>query len=143
MHPNLNVASGCIFKLGESLIGINCAYAYQQAVEIALTSINSRALPVLDTKDQIRKFFQSLYDLRKNQFQLLPTQQPGAFETSPMNALVVNRAGIFKVDATRAVYEFTRYWAIGSGEAFALGALLSTYDANSSGTYSPSRMCRI
>ena len=59
----------------------------------------------------------------------MPQQSPTLpFETLPLNALVVNRHGIFKVDATRSVYEHKKYWAVGSGEPFALGALHALYN---------------
>lgn len=42
------------------------------------------------------------------------------------NALIANTSGIYGVYSMREVFEFTQYWAIGSGHEFAL-------DKNSSG----------
>ena len=130
VNPTLNVANSCIVRLGDSLLGFNCSYAYQQAAELAISAVHARALPTLESKEEIRKFFQGLHDVLKSNYQFFPAQQPGMFEASPMNALVANRAGIFKVDSSRAVYEFTNFWAVGSGEAFALGALHAIYDTS-------------
>jgi len=135
IHPGLNVANSCIIKFWDSFIGFHSSYGYQQCVEMALAALMSRSPPALDSKPEIKKFFQGLHDYLKTQFQLNPTQQPSGFETGPMNALVVNRHGIFKVDATRTVYEFKNYWAVGSAETFALGALHATYDTGGSAEF--------
>ena len=45
-----------------------------------------------------------------------------------MTALIANRKGIFGVYSMREVFEYTRYWAIGSGREFALGAMYAQYD---------------
>ena len=40
----------------------------------------------------------------------------------------MNRAGIFGLYSLREVDEYSRYWAIGSGAEYALGAMFSVYD---------------
>jgi|GEM_PF-5435986 len=135
IHPSLNVANSCIIKFWDTFIGFHSTYGYQQCVEMALAALMLRSPPALDSKLEIKKFFQGLHDHLKTQFQLNPTQQPSGFESGPMNALVVNRHGIFKVDATRAVYEFKNYWAVGSAETFALGALHATFEAGGSAEF--------
>ena len=42
--------------------------------------------------------------------------------------LVANASGIYGVYSYREVFEFDRFWAIGSGRAFALGAMYADYD---------------
>jgi len=39
----------------------------------------------------------------------------------------VNPSGIFAVYSMREVFEFDRFWAIGSGRDFALGAMYTVY----------------
>ena len=51
-----------------------------------------------------------------------------AYESSQLTALVVNPSGIFGVYSMREVFEFDRFWAIGSGRDFALGAMYAIYD---------------
>ena len=42
--------------------------------------------------------------------------------------LVVSRTGIYGVTSKMCVTKFTKYWAIGSGQEYALGALHALYD---------------
>lgn len=50
------------------------------------------------------------------------------YETSQIDAVFVNGNGIFAFFSLREVYEYTRYWAVGSGAAYALGAMHAVYD---------------
>src|SRR5262249_21386298 len=54
------------------------------------------------------------------------------FESSRFDCLIANRSGIFGLYALRSVQEYTRFYAFGSGYAYALGAMHAVYDkANS------------
>ena len=46
-----------------------------------------------------------------------------------MDALIINRNGIFGLYSLREVDQYSRFWAVGSGADFALGAMLIAYDA--------------
>lgn len=50
------------------------------------------------------------------------------YESSQIDALIASPQGIFGIYTWREVYEYERFWAIGSGRNFALGSLFSTYD---------------
>ena len=50
------------------------------------------------------------------------------YETSQIDAVFMNGNGIFGLFALREVYEYTRYWAVGSGACYALGAMHAVYD---------------
>ena len=41
--------------------------------------------------------------------------------------MIANGNGIFGVYSMREVFEYTRYWAVGSGREFALGAMQALY----------------
>ena len=45
-----------------------------------------------------------------------------------MTVMIANPSGIFAVYSMREVFEFDRFWAIGSGRDFALGAMYTLYD---------------
>ncbi|HZE92670.1 MAG TPA: MFS transporter, partial [Rhizobacter sp.] len=49
------------------------------------------------------------------------------YESSQFTALIANPKGIFGVYSYREVFEFDRFWAIGSGRSFALGALFAEF----------------
>ena len=42
--------------------------------------------------------------------------------------LIANAHGIFAVYSYREVFEFERFWSIGSGRSFALGAMYAGWD---------------
>jgi ATP-dependent HslUV protease, peptidase subunit HslV len=50
------------------------------------------------------------------------------YEPSHIDAVIANKSGIFAVYGLRDTNEFTRFWAIGSGSDFALGAMYAVYD---------------
>lgn len=51
-----------------------------------------------------------------------------AYESSQIDAVFINKNGIFALYSLREVYEYTRYWAVGSGATYALGAMHAVYD---------------
>ncbi len=50
------------------------------------------------------------------------------YETSQIDAVYINKNGIFGLYALREVYEYERYWAAGSGACYAMGAMHAVYD---------------
>jgi ATP-dependent protease HslVU (ClpYQ) peptidase subunit len=44
-----------------------------------------------------------------------------------MTVMIANPSGIYAVYSMREVFEFERFWAIGSGRDFALGSMFATY----------------
>ena len=51
-----------------------------------------------------------------------------AYQSSQIDALIANENGIFGMFEFREVHEFEKFWAIGSGKAYALGAMYAVYD---------------
>lgn len=50
------------------------------------------------------------------------------FESMHMNVLLANRHGIFGVCSRRSVFEYRKFYAFGSGEQYAMGAMQVLYD---------------
>ena len=50
------------------------------------------------------------------------------YESSQMTMLVANPYGIFEIGSWRDVFEYERFWAVGSGRDYALGAMYAVYD---------------
>ena len=50
-----------------------------------------------------------------------------SYESSRVDALIVHRGGIFGLYSLREVDQYSRFWAIGSGAEFALGAMQVAY----------------
>lgn len=84
----------------------------------------------LNTPLEIFRVWNELHQVLKDEYFLNPTKDTeDSFESSRSRALIANAHGIFGVDSYRFVQEFTKFYAYGSGNEFALGALFSAYDS--------------
>lgn len=68
------------------------------------------------------------HNLKQDYFLKTDEDKEDAFESSQMTMLLANAYGIFGVCSRRSVYEYNRFYAFGSGEQYALGAMFSVYD---------------
>ncbi len=66
--------------------------------------------------------------LKKEYFLNSKDEEEDAYETSRIDSLLMNEKGIFGIYSMREVDEYTRFWAVGSGAEYALGAMQSVYD---------------
>ncbi len=80
------------------------------------------------TKAAIFDTFSKLHPILKEQHFLNPKEEEDdPYESTQVTALIANPNGIFGVYSMREVFEYTQYWAIGSGREFALGAMYAQY----------------
>ncbi len=80
------------------------------------------------TPGQIFDLFNDMHEELKERYYLNPpTLKFFPFESSEFHLLVVNVCGIFEVEYSRAVRQYNRYTAIGTGEECALGAMNAVY----------------
>ena len=104
-----------LFKVGESYFGMAGTTAHFPVLRKALT-----ALP----PDELK-----LHPKLKEQYFLNPKEEDAdPYESSQFTVMIANRHGLFGVYSYREVFEFERFWAIGSGRSFALGAMYAGYD---------------
>ena len=74
--------------------------------------------------DTLRK----LHPVLKDQHFLNPKEEEDdPYESSQFTALIANEHGIFGVYSMREVFEYSRFWAVGSGREFAIGAMYAHY----------------
>jgi ATP-dependent HslUV protease subunit HslV len=79
-------------------------------------------------KFAIFETFRKLHPILKEQHFLNPKEEEDdPYESTQITALLANEHGIFGVFSMREVFEYTRYWAAGSGREFALGAMQALY----------------
>jgi ATP-dependent protease HslVU (ClpYQ) peptidase subunit len=84
----------------------------------------------LDFSDKAAIFetFRKLHPILKDQHFLNPKEEEDdPYESTQVTALIANEHGIFGVYSMREVFEYTQFWAVGSGREFALGAMLAQY----------------
>jgi ATP-dependent protease HslVU (ClpYQ) peptidase subunit len=114
-----------IVPFRDSFIGVSGSAAHQLVLENVLARN-----PSLDLhgKGAIYESFRRLHPILKDESFLNPKEEEDdPYESSQMTAMVANASGIFAVYSMREVFEFDRFWAIGSGRDFALGAMWAIY----------------
>lgn len=89
---------------------------------------SSRAMPTSTSTARTRSTRPSgVHPILKDEAFLNPKEEDDYDESSQMTLMIANPAGIFAVYSMREVFEFDRFWAIGSGRDFALGSMFATY----------------
>ena len=109
----------------DSFIGVAGSAAHQLVLENLL-----ERNPTLDLhgKAAIYETFRKLHPVLKEEAFLNPKEEEDdPYESSQMTVMLANPSGIFAVYSMREVFEFDRFWAIGSGRDFALGAMNTLY----------------
>mgnify|MGYP001827141358 CR=1 FL=1 len=120
-----------IFSFAESYIGIVGSASHQMVLENALTAMRKDV--VFSDRQSVFSTFNKLHPLLKDKYYLNPKDEDDdPYESSRIDALIVNHSGIFGVFTLREVFEYSRFWSIGSGSDFALGAMHALYDGESS-----------
>jgi ATP-dependent protease HslVU (ClpYQ) peptidase subunit len=114
-----------ILRHGDNYIGLCGSAAHQLVFESLL---RERKDLDFSTKAAIFESLRKLHPALKEQHFLNPKEEEDdPYESSQISALVANARGIFGVYSMREVFEYTRFWAVGSGRDFALGAMLANY----------------
>ncbi|HSW06531.1 MFS transporter [Aquabacterium sp.] len=121
-------ANDKVFRIGDSWIGMAGTTAHFPVLRKALGSLPADELK-LHSRDEVFDTFLKLHPKLKEHY-FLNTKEEDAdpYESSQFTVLIANVSGIFGVYSYREVFEFDRFWAIGSGRAFALGAMFAVWD---------------
>jgi ATP-dependent HslUV protease, peptidase subunit HslV len=115
-----------ITSYGDSFIGVAGSAAHQLVLENVLARTAN-----LDFhgKAAIYESFRKLHPVLKEEAFLNPKEEEDdPYESSQMTVMVANPSGIYAVYSMREVFELDRFWAIGSGRDFALGAMYTLYE---------------
>jgi ATP-dependent HslUV protease, peptidase subunit HslV len=117
-----------LFKVGESWIGMAGTTAHFPVLRRALNWLPPEDLK-LSSRDEVFDTFLKIHPKLKEVFYLNTKEEDAdPYESSQFTALIANATGIYGVYSYREVFEFDRFWAIGSGRSFALGAMYAQYD---------------
>jgi ATP-dependent HslUV protease subunit HslV len=115
-----------VTRYGDSFLGVAGSAAHQLVLENLLART-----PNLDFhgKAAIYDSFRKLHPMLKDEACLNPKEEEDdPYESSQMTVMIANPSGIFAIYSMREVFEFDRFWAIGSGRDFALGAMYTLYE---------------
>jgi ATP-dependent protease HslVU (ClpYQ) peptidase subunit len=119
-------ANAKIFRVADTWIGIAGSSAHHHVIENAFRKIEK---PAFGGKAEIFDTMVRLHPLLKEHFFLNPKEEDDdPYESSQYVMLLANASGIYGVYSYREVFAFERFWAIGSGRNFALGAMHATWD---------------
>lgn len=82
-----------------------------------------------DTVNNIYKTWLKLHHSLKEDYHLeTGKSEETQFECSAMDILIANKYGIFGISSFRDIQEFTKFYAYGAGNEYALGAMFTKYD---------------
>jgi len=117
-----------ILQLNDSYIGICGSSAHHLVLASALAKLEEVKL---GSRMEVFETFRRLHPILKEHAYLNPKEDDNdPYESSQMTALIANASGIYGVYTYREVFEFDRYWGVGSGCNFALGAMYAAWDKN-------------
>lgn len=118
-----------VFIHANSAIGLAGTAAHYMALSEAFRSLGDECC--LEGRDAIFQTFTKLHKILKDDFFLNPKKQSDdPYEGNHISAMIANGSGIFGVYAHREILEFDRFWANGTGRAYALGAMFTAHQKN-------------
>jgi ATP-dependent protease HslVU (ClpYQ) peptidase subunit len=116
-----------IIQFQDFYMGIVGSAAHQ----LVMRSLFNNHADKINFTDQL-SIFESLKQihpvLKEEYFLNSKDEEEDAYESSRVDALLMTVNGIFGIYSLREVDEYTRYWAVGSGAEYALGAMHTVYD---------------
>jgi ATP-dependent HslUV protease, peptidase subunit HslV len=119
-----------LLKHGDNYFGIAGSAAHQLVLESLLLK---HADFTFRGRAEIYDSFRKLHPILKEEaFLNAKEEDDDPYESSQLTSLLANPSGIFGVYSMREVFEFDRFWAIGSGRDFALGAMYAVYNGKKS-----------
>ena len=128
LGANFDAAYDKIQAYGDGYFGIVGSAAHALVME----SILKNGKVKIDFSDRMAIFetFRKLHPVLKDKYFLKAKddEDNDPYEASHIDALICNKAGIFGIYSLREVTEYTRFWAIGSGAEYALGAMYAVYN---------------
>jgi ATP-dependent HslUV protease subunit HslV len=120
-------ANSKIFKVGDSYITLAGTAAHFPVMRKLLTEMGDSCK--LRNRDEVFETYSKVHQiLKENYFLNIKEEEDDPYESSQIVSLIANPHGIFGVYSYREVFCFDRFWGIGSGRNFALGAMYAAYE---------------
>lgn len=120
-----------IFRYQDGIIGIVGWNAISDIMKHALKKYQEKM--DFSSRFEIFNSMLQLHDIMKDEYYIETKEDEGQpVESSQVQMLIINKAGIFEVSSYREVNQFDPFWAIGSGNRLALGAMHAVYSSEKS-----------
>jgi ATP-dependent protease HslVU (ClpYQ) peptidase subunit len=117
-----------IYRVGDSYLGMVGSAAHDLVMASIFGQLKKN--PTFQTRLEIFEFFRSIHPRLKEEYFLNPKdEEDDPYESSQLEICIANRYGIFSVFSLREVDEYTKFWAMGSGSEYALGAMYAVYES--------------
>ena len=116
-----------IQKYSDGYFGIVGSAAHALVME----SVLKKQKVKIDFSNRMEIFetFRKLHPVLKDKYFLnAKDEEDDPYEASHIDALICNANGIFGIYSLREVSQYKKFWAIGSGSEYALGAMYALYD---------------
>lgn len=118
-----------IFQVGDSYVAMEGTTAHFPVMRKLLADMGEECR--LCSRDQVFDTYTRVHQILKEKYFLNPKEdEEDPYESSQLVSLIANPHGIFGVYSYREVFNFERFWSIGSGRSFALGAMYAVYDSD-------------
>jgi ATP-dependent HslUV protease subunit HslV len=115
-----------LHRVGGSILG----FTGWEAIERVIVHL-TRTRKEFQTLHSCEEIFDALLGLHKvlrDEYFVNPQEKEDQpVESNQISGLVVNRFGLFEIDSYREVNQYHDFWASGSGQEFALGAMHALY----------------
>ncbi len=132
LNSKYDAAHDKILRFDENYIGIVGSAAHQLVLESVFASkkvIDKKIDIDFSSRLAIFESFLALHPLLKEKYFLnAKDEDDDPYESTQIDALIANPFGIFGVHSLREVTEYKKFWAIGSGAEYALGAMFAVFD---------------
>lgn len=116
-----------ILRVGDTYLGIVGLVANRMVLESALSG--DLELPEVRDEMELFEFSRLLHSKLKDEYFMNTGGTNGdAYESTQITLFLLNRFGLFGLYANRSVEQYRRFAAVGSGAAFALGAMYAAYE---------------
>ncbi len=115
-----------VFRLGDSYVAMTGNPVHRLVLE---SIVAQDGAPLLTSRQEIFEWLRGIHGRLKEQYFVNPKEDDkDPYESMQMDFLIANQHGIFGVHSYREVTEYVRFWAMGSGNEYALGAMAAIYD---------------
>jgi len=148
LNADYDAAHDKILHFEKNYLGIVGSAAHQLVLESVFSSKKAiektrekkedeklDKIPEIDFSSRIAIFetFRALHPVLKDSYFLnAKDEDDDPYESTQLDALIANPFGIFGIHSLREVTEYKKFWAIGSGAEYALGAMFALFDKASS-----------
>jgi ATP-dependent HslUV protease, peptidase subunit HslV len=125
LAPDLE-ANDKLFEVNGSWFGLAGSMAHFPVMKSALASLGDDLK--LRTRGEVFDSFRAVHELLKDKYFLNTKEDDDdPYESMQVTCLIANTTGIYGVYSYREVFSFDKFWGLGSGRNFALGAMHYAY----------------